>query len=175
MSMLNKKIAIVGCGGAGKTTLALQLQEKLNLPVYHLDQFHWKSDWQRVDPEMFYLAHHELCEQATWIIEGSYIKLFYYRANQADIIIFLDIPRYRCIWNVIKRSGVNLGKVLLGSAEGCQQRLFSFEFLKFLKWIWDFNRRNRKTILSILNDVKEEKQVYIIKSFKEIDELISRL
>ena len=32
-----ERILIIGCPGAGKTTLARQLSEKLNLPVVHLE------------------------------------------------------------------------------------------------------------------------------------------
>ena len=42
----HKKIAIIGCAGSGKTTLAFLLQ-KLNLPIYHLDQYYWKPNWER--------------------------------------------------------------------------------------------------------------------------------
>jgi adenylate kinase family enzyme len=34
-----KRIAIIGCCGAGKSTLARILGEKLNLPVIHLDAY----------------------------------------------------------------------------------------------------------------------------------------
>lgn len=37
-----KKIMIVGSGGAGKSTLAKQLGEKLDIPVYHLDAIFWQ-------------------------------------------------------------------------------------------------------------------------------------
>lgn len=33
-----KKIMIIGCGGAGKSTLARELGAQMNLDVYHLDQ-----------------------------------------------------------------------------------------------------------------------------------------
>ena len=41
-----KKIVIPGNSGAGKTTLALQLQQKLNLPLYHLEQLWWLPGWK---------------------------------------------------------------------------------------------------------------------------------
>ena len=40
-----KKIAIIGCGGAGKSTLSRILSEILNIRVYHLDKLKWKSGW----------------------------------------------------------------------------------------------------------------------------------
>jgi len=40
-----KKIIIVGCGGAGKSTLAVLLGKKLNINVVHLDKLYWLSGW----------------------------------------------------------------------------------------------------------------------------------
>lgn len=54
---MHKKIAIVGNAGSGKTTTALYLHNKLNIPLYHLDQYYWKPGWQRSDHEEFYAVH----------------------------------------------------------------------------------------------------------------------
>jgi adenylate kinase family enzyme len=168
----HKKITIIGCAGSGKTTVALQLKEKLKLPLYHLDQYYWKPGWQRVGLEAFTEIHDALCKQDQWIIEGSYIKLLPQRARHADVIIFLDVPRYKCLWYVLKRSALNLGKVLPGSSQGCRQRLLSIEFVKFLKWVWDFNKRYRKTILDIMNQFQNTKTVHTLKSPQEINKLV---
>ena len=40
-----ERIVIIGCGGAGKSTLARQLGKKLNIPVVHLDKLWWKPGW----------------------------------------------------------------------------------------------------------------------------------
>lgn len=165
----HKKIAIFGCAGSGKTTLAFRLHEKLRLPLYHLDQYHWGPDWQRVDREDFINAHHALCDLPEWIIEGSYTNLLYHRLMHADVIIFLDVPRYKCIWYVLKRAIKYQGKEIPGSPEGCQQRIFSFAFLSFLKWVWQFNKRNRKTIKHMLDELKDEKEIYVLKSIDEMD------
>lgn len=165
------KIAVIGNGGSGKTTIAFQLKEKLGLPLYHLDQYYWTSDWQRVDLEVFKQAHDELCEKDEWIIEGSYHKFLYYRALNADVILFLDQSRYTCMFRAIKRSWSNLGKIIPGSPHA-QQRLFTFEFIKFLKWIWGFDKRNKAMIKFILNEFKDEKQIYVLKSNKDIENFI---
>ena len=40
-----KKTAIIGSCGAGKSTLARQLGEILDIKVIHLDSFYWKPGW----------------------------------------------------------------------------------------------------------------------------------
>ena len=159
---------IVGCAGSGKTTLAFKLQEKMKLPLIHLDQYYWKPNWQRSNLDDFTQAHDKLCLQDRWIMEGSYMKLLGRRASQADVIIFLDVPRYICLWRVIKRSVCNFGKVIPGNPQDCPQQLFSFEFLQFLKWIWNFNRRYKTMILDLLEECKDSKKIYILRCSKEI-------
>ncbi|MDJ0568280.1 MAG: shikimate kinase [Pleurocapsa sp. MO_192.B19] len=39
----------MGSCGAGKSTLARTLGEKLNLPVIHLDVYYWQPEWQETD------------------------------------------------------------------------------------------------------------------------------
>jgi adenylate kinase family enzyme len=171
--MKNKKIAIIGCAGSGKTYLTLKLAEKLQLPIYHLDQFAWKPNWERIDFEELKKIHHDLCKKDAWIIEGIYFKLLHERVQAADIVIFLDMPRFVCLWNVIKRSWLNLGKVIKGNPQGCVQRIFSFKFLEFLRWIWNFDRKHRPNILKTLQEFTESKQMYVIKSRQEMNDVIN--
>ena len=46
-----ERILIIGCGGAGKSTLARRLGEKTGLPVVHLDKLYWRPGWQHVTRE----------------------------------------------------------------------------------------------------------------------------
>ena len=162
-----KKIAIIGCAGSGKTTLALKLKKKLNLPLYHLDQYYWKPNWERVDAESFAQAHRELCNQDSWIIEGSYTKWLPVRAEAADCIIFLDVPRMVCLWRVVKRSFIHRGEEIEGSPKGCFQRIMSRKYFEFLLWIWNYETRNRREILAILTQYPHKK-VYIVRSEGEL-------
>jgi adenylate kinase family enzyme len=171
-NMKNKKIAVIGCSGSGKTYLTLKLAKKLQLPIYHLDQYAWKPNWQRVDIEALKKIHHELCKKDAWIMEGIYFRLLHERVQAADIIIFLDMSRSVCLWNVIKRSWFNSAKVIEGNPQACVQNIFSFKFLEFLQWIWNFDLKHRSDILHTLQEFEQSKQVYVIQSRQEMNALI---
>jgi adenylate kinase family enzyme len=40
-----ERVAVVGPGGAGKSTFARALGARTGLPVVHLDQSYWKPGW----------------------------------------------------------------------------------------------------------------------------------
>jgi adenylate kinase family enzyme len=44
-----RRVMVIGSPGAGKTTFAQRLAEKLPLPVIHLDAHYWRSGWQPSD------------------------------------------------------------------------------------------------------------------------------
>ena len=49
-----ERVMIIGCGGAGKSTLARKLGEKTGLPVVHLDQIYWEpGNWQHLEKPVF--------------------------------------------------------------------------------------------------------------------------
>lgn len=169
------KIAIIGNAGSGKSTFATNLHKKLQIPLYHLDQYYWKPDWQRIAGEEFEKIHHKLCDQNNWIIDGVGKKVMNYRFEKADIIIFLDISPLKCLWRVIKRALFNWGKVIPGSPEGCKQEIFSYKFLEFLNWIWNFDEKYKNDILQKISKLKDTKKVYIVSSQKDQQLLIQEL
>lgn len=169
-----KRIAIIGNAGSGKSTLAQKLHSITKLPVYHLDQYFFKPNWERPVREEYKIVHDSLCDKEEWIIEGVNLKLLDYRAAQADLIIFLDVPRYICLWRTFKRTIVYYGKERPESADGCKEQ-FNSAYLKLIKYIWNFEKEYRFIITDIFDKYKNEKPTYILKSHKEADSFLSNL
>ena len=172
---LAKKIAVIGCAGSGKTYLSKQLANKLDLPIVHLDQYHWLPGWQRVAQEDFSRKHTQLCQEQAWIMDGIYFRHLQERIQATDAIIFLDMSRHDCLWNVIKRAVLYHGKVQDADPVGCKQQIFSFKFLEFLRWIWNFYPKTKPLIVSQLEQAKKSKIVLVITSQEEMNAFLEQL
>ena len=98
-----ERIAIVGCGGSGKTYLARELAERLDLPLTHLDAVYYDRDWNPRDDAGFRLLQAELVARPRWIIEGNYAATLPVRIAAADTVILLDLPARTCLLGVLQR------------------------------------------------------------------------
>lgn len=67
-----KRIMIIGSGGAGKSTLARQLGERLQLDVYHLDALMWRPGWEIAPREERIDIQKQLVKKDEWIIDGNF-------------------------------------------------------------------------------------------------------
>ncbi len=165
------KIAIIGNPGSGKSTLAEKLHTILGIPLYHLDQYFWKPGWQRPDRAEFAKIHHALCDKDSWIIEGMATRLFDYRAEKADIIIFLDIPLWRCLYRIFKRAITCYGKVGPAAPKGCPERTPDREFLSY---VWNFNKKHKPIVEALLQKYKDQKKIFVVKNKTDLSNLIKK-
>ena len=165
------KIVIVGCGGAGKSTLARELGKLLNLPVFHLDAQLWKSGWVMSSREEENVLLQKIIEQKKWIIDGNYGATMPVRFAAADTIIFLDFSRWICMRRVIKRWWQYRGKSRPDMAQNCPERLD----VNFLKWIWNYRRTSRTKVLQTINLYKSGRKVIILCRPQEITRFLQLL
>lgn len=163
-----RKVAIIGSGGAGKSTFATQLGDKLDIPVYHLDKFLWRSNWTEIPKYEQRQIQQQLILKDEWIIDGNYGSTMDVRLQAADTIIFLDIHRVICVYRAVKRMVRYWNRTRPDMADGCNER---FDF-KFLKWIWNYPTTKRPAILQKLEEFSAEKKVIILASKREVKEFI---
>ncbi|MFD1851280.1 DNA topology modulation protein [Oceanobacillus bengalensis] len=165
-----KKVVLIGSGGAGKSTLARRLGEKLKVNVYHLDTLFWKPNWVGVPKEEQRKIQNDLVKKEQWIIDGNYGSTMDIRLNAADTIIFLDIQRRICLYRAFKRMLKYRNKTRPDMGAGCEERID----LGFLKWIWNYPKTKRPEILKRLEQLPKGKQVIILKSPKDVEQFIEK-
>jgi len=159
-----KRILILGCCGAGKSTLSRSLAEKVDIPIIHLDQHYWQPNWQEPPKEEWCKTVEDLIKKDSWIMDGNYGGTLDQRIKRADTIVYLDASTITCMYRVIARILKYRGKVRPDMPAGCKER---FD-LSFLHYVLVFNLVRRKSILKKINGVKEEKKVVIIDSSKNV-------
>ena len=143
-----KRIMIIGCGGAGKSTLARQLGEKLDSPVVHLDKLFWRPGWEHISREEFDILHREALMGEKWIMDGNFDRTMAERIQCCDTVIYLDFSRFACLMGVAKRILTTYGTVRPDMGEGCPERIDR----EFLQWVWNFNKNKREKNNRLLNE-----------------------
>ena len=68
-----KKILVIGCPGAGKSTFARRLSAKTRLPLHYLDMIWHRPDKTNVGREAFVEEVNKIIKGDEWIIDGTYL------------------------------------------------------------------------------------------------------
>lgn len=162
-----KRVLILGCGGAGKSTVARQLNQHLHLGIISLDAHYWQSGWQESSKAVWEEKVLELIKAEQWIMDGNYSGTLEIRAQRADTLIFLDFNRWTCLWGIFKRWLKYYGTTRPEMAPGCPEQLN----LEFFWYVWTYRQKRQPAMLvKLANYRKQSKRVYIFTKRKQVKE-----
>ena len=165
-----ERVLIIGCGGAGKSTLARQLGEKLNLPVVHLDSIFWLPGWVEMEKDEFDARIRTEMAKETWILDGNYNRTLPERIARCDTIIYLDFSRTACLYGIFKRLLTNIGKTRPDMGAGCKEKVD----WDFVKWVWNFNKNKREKYYRLLNEA-EGVETIVLKNRRMVRRFLTSL
>ncbi|MFD2042851.1 DNA topology modulation protein [Ornithinibacillus salinisoli] len=165
-----QKIAIIGSGGAGKSTLSRTLGAILDIPVYHLDAIFWQPGWKPLGREALINKHQEIFTQDTWIIDGNFGSTMDLRLQEADTVIFLHYKTIRCLYRIIKRRIQFHSKTRPDMGEGCPEKLD----WEFFRWVQQYNKNNAPSILKRLATLSH-KNIYVFNRPSELNKFLNNL
>ena len=163
------RVAVIGSGGAGKSTFAEQLGLRLRVPVIHLDRIYWKPGWTPTPAAEWRAAQAAALARPDWIVDGNYGGTLDVRLRAADVVVFFDLPRRTAIAGALRRWIRHRGTEV--QAAGCPERLD----LAFLRWIWRFPRDSRPRVLAALGDHASAAEVIVVRSRRGGAEALERL
>lgn len=159
-----KKIIVIGCPGSGKSTFSRALNEKIGIPLYHLDLMFWNADKTTVEKCVFLARLRDVLNKEEWIIDGNYASTMEERIIMCDTVIFLDYPLETCLLGVKERQG---------QVRSDMPWIETEEDAEFIDFINNFNLQQRPQILALLEKYSE-KNVIIFGSREEANEYLRR-
>ncbi|MEW1722078.1 topology modulation protein [Streptomyces sp. NPDC093109] len=98
-----KKVAIVGCGGSGKSHLARELGKILDAPVTHLDAAFYDDEWNALPMEEFAEVQRDLVSRPKWVIDGNYNSTLQIRLDACDTVVLMDVSTPAALWGILSR------------------------------------------------------------------------
>lgn len=99
-----RRIIVRGTSGAGKTTLARELSERLDLKYVEMDALHHLPNWQERPTDQLQGLIDDVVQEENWVIDGNYASVLDKHIEKADLIIWLDYSFPVVFWRVFKRT-----------------------------------------------------------------------
>jgi len=132
---------IFGRPGSGKSTFTNVLHKTTGLPLHHLDKHFFTKNWIERDTQEFLKIQQSIVDTNSWIIDGNSIKSLEMRYSRADLVLYLNFPRWLCYIRVFKRI-FDKNIAIDDRAEGCRDSAS----WKLLEYMWTFDQRVAKPI-----------------------------
>jgi len=169
-----RRVLVMGVSpGAGKSTFAQHLGVVLGLPVTHLDSLFWNPGWVQSTKEEFLSRQQVVVNQEAWIIEGNYTSSEGYalRLNQADTLIYLEVPLVLCLYRVFKRRVAYRHRRRVDMAPGCPEKI-DWEFVRFIVTTYHHRRRSISRHLETFEALREGNRSIWLKGSRQMATLL---
>lgn len=160
-----KKVIIIGCPGAGKSTFARKLSEVTGLPLVHLDMLYWNEDKTHINRNELIEKVSRVMAGNAWIIDGNYLSTLEMRLQCCDTVFFLDIPAQECLRGIEERRG---------KARADMPWIESETDEVLVAFVKSYSVESKPKVMAMLEKY-EDKQVFVFKTRQEAEEYLKKL
>lgn len=163
-----KKVAVFGNAGGGKSTLSKRLSDITGLPLHILDKIKYQSGGIEVSEEEYQRIHEQILVTDCWIIDGfGSIETLWPRLDEADTLVFIDLPLYVHFWWVTKRLIIGRFKPPAGWPE--KSPIFKSS-LNSYRVLWLCDKYLTPKYREYIKPAQTTKRVYHIRSTEQISQ-----
>lgn len=157
------KILILGIVGSGKTTLARKLSNKLNIKHYEIDSIvHDDSIGKKRSLDEQIKIFNKI-NKNSWILEGTPRKNQEHIINSANIIYFIEIPKYIRYYRIIKR--------FIKQKLGIESVNYKVD-ISLLKDMFKWTKEYEKNKENIIKELNKTNKFVLLKNKKDINKIL---
>lgn len=153
-----QKVAIVGCGGSGKSHLARELGKVLDAPVTHLDAVYYDDEWNPLPQEKFEALQRDLVSGQRWVIDGNYNSTLQVRLETCDTVILMDVPTWAALWGIFSR------QLRHGHGQNKSDGVYNRIDWGVLRYVATYRRKMRPRVLAKIREFGGHAEVVLLTS-----------
>lgn len=98
------RYVVIGTSCSGKTTLAGQIAQALDIPHVELDALHWEPNWQMTPAPEFRQRVAAATAGPAWALDGNYSKCRDIVWGRASHLVWLDYSFGLVMWRAVGRT-----------------------------------------------------------------------
>jgi adenylate kinase family enzyme len=99
-----QRVSLVGMPGCGKTTVGRKLAASLDVRFVELDSIFHQPGWAELSRDDFRERVREALTAPGWVVDGNYSAVRDLVWEQADTVVWLDLPRWLMMRRVVLRT-----------------------------------------------------------------------
>ena len=143
---------VIGTSGAGKTTFARALAERMGVPHIEFDAYRHGPNWTETPDDVFRRRVADATAGGGWVADGNYSVVRDIVWTRATAVVWLDYPFPVVFWRLFRRTirrSVKREELWNGNREQLWRHFFTKDSL-FL-WALKTHRRRKRGVIAALD------------------------
>ena len=167
-----------GASGSGKTTLATTLAARLGVARTELDGLFHQPGWTELPTTEFRDRVARVVEQPGWVVDGNYRQVRDLVWARAQVIVILDLPRWRVMARLLRRTVVRSARraeLWNGNRESFSNLLSTDADRNVVLWSWRTHGRYHREVPAEARSEAGHATVVVLSERRAIAGFVDRL
>jgi adenylate kinase family enzyme len=168
------KIAVIGNGGGGKTSLSRRFEIIYQLPLTHVDSIQFIEGLRKRDENETREILNDISDREKWIIDGfGPMDVIEQRLLKSDRVLFVDFPLWRHYWWCTKRQIKSIWNPRSELPAHCNEASISHT-IRLYKILWRVHKQIRPKLLEIFARSEMTGKVRTVRTLKNWNVVFAR-